>query len=436
MADLTVQAIQKLQPAATYKKYHASPGLFIGVTSTGEKLFIVRYSVAGKQIDYRLPKPFGLKSDAGHISLLDARAKAAEIRALGKQGVNYQQKLDAEAAALAAQSTQQAANSFTVSDLFKAWFATTRRMDGGAELTRSFNRDVLPILGPMKLQDLEEGHIRALLSPISASGTNRKAVVILNNLKQMFNWANGRKPWKLLVDDPTCNLKPDDITQPNYEEVERDRVLSHDEIKALVRQLPAARLVKTTEFAIWIVLSCCTRIGETIMAEWKDLNLTKGVWNIPESNTKGRAPAHTVFLSPFAIRQFESLKTITGGSRWCFPSEDGTSHLNEKAPTKQIGDRQASLRAKKPLINRSRGISSLVLGTEKWTPHDLRRTGATLLQTVGVDQHVIERMMNHAEQNRMQRIYQQHDYADEQREGWTNLGILLDQLTQPPALAA
>lgn len=281
----------------------------------------------------------------------------------------------------------------------------------------------------MKLRELEESHIRALLKPISDRGTNRTAVALLNNLRQMFGWSNGRKPWKLLVDDPTANLKPEDITQPGYKEVERDRVLSHDEIKSLVRQLPAARLVKTTEYAIWIVLSCCTRIGETIMAEWKDIDLATGVWHIPEANTKGKAPAHTVYLSAFAIRRFEALKAITGASRWCFPNEDGTSHLNEKAPTKQIGDRQASLRASKPLINRSKGVSSLVLGSEKWTPHDLRRTGATLLQTVGVDQHVIERMMNHAEQNRMQRIYQQHDYADEQRDGWANLGALLDQLT-------
>lgn len=429
MADLTVQAIQKLQPAATYKKYNASPGLFIGVTSSGEKLFIVRYSVAGKQIDYRLPKPFGLKSDAGHISLLDARAKAAEIRAMGKQGINYQQKLDADAATVAAQSAQQETDNYTVADLFKAWFATTRRKDEGAELTRSFNRDVLPILGPMKLTALEEGHIRALLSPIAASGTNRKAVVILNNLKQMFNWANGRKPWKLLVDDPTCNLKPEDITQPTYEEIERDRVLSHDDIKALVAQLPKARLVKTTEFAIWLCLSCCTRIGETIKAEWQHIDLEDGVWFIPEANTKGKAPAHTVYLSAFAIRQFEALKAITGKSKWCFPSEDDTCHLDVKSPTKQIGDRQATLKSAKPLTNRSKAADSLVLGTEKWTPHDLRRTGATLLQSLGVEQHVIERMTNHAEQNRMQRIYQRHDYAAEQREAWANLGKLLDQLT-------
>lgn len=431
MADMTVQAIQALKPSTSYTKTQVSRGLYIGVATTGEKVFFVRYTVNGNanRSEYRLPKLFGTKSGPSHISLTDARAKTTEIQALAKQGIDYQKKLEADAKAVAAQSAVQEAENLTVTQLYEAWFATTRRKDGGAEITRSFNRDVLPTLGPMKLRDLEEGHIRALLKPISDRGTNRTAVALLNNLKQMFNWSNGRKPWKLLVDDPTCNLKPEDITQPGYEEVERDRVLSHDEIKALVRQLPAARLIKTTEYAIWIVLSCCTRIGETIMAEWKDIDLATGIWHIPESNTKGKAPSHTVYLSAFAIRQFEALKTITGGGKWCFPSEDGTSHLNEKAPTKQIGDRQASLRASKPLINRSKGVSSLVLGSEKWTPHDLRRTGATLLQTVDVDQHVIERMMNHAEQNRMQRIYQQHDYADEQRQAWAKLGELLTTLT-------
>lgn len=428
MADLTVLAIQKLQPEAKYKKYNASPGLFVGVASSGEKTFIVRYSVNGKQIDYRLPKPFGPKTDAGHISLIDARAKAAEIRAMGKQGIDYQKQLEADAQAAAAQSAQQQAENATVTELYEAWFPTTRRKDGGAELSRTFKRDILPAIGNKPLRELEEGHIKKLLQPISAKGTNRKAVVLLNNMKQMFKWASGRRPWKLLLDDPTANLRPEDITQSDYEETERDRVLSDDEIKALVRKLPDARLVKTTELAIWIVLSCCTRIGETVMAEWQDVDLDEKTWFIPEANTKGKAPSHTVYLSDFAASQFATLKSLTGGSRWCFPNESDTDHIHPKAPTKQIGDRQAKLRDSKPLSKRSKQPDSLVLSAEKWTPHDLRRTGATLLQRLGVEQHVIERMTNHAEPNRMQRIYQRFDYASEQQEAWDKLGKFLESL--------
>jgi integrase len=431
MTDLTVQAIVKLQPAAKYQRYKVSTGLWIGVGTDGEKVFFVRYSVSGKQIEYRIPKPFGLKTDAAHISLMDARAKTAELRAMGKQGINYEHKLAEEAKAAAAQTTQQEAENATVQDLYDAWFPTTKRKDGGEAMARTYRNDALPVIGHLRLRDLEEQHIKAMLQPIAATGTNRKAVVILNNLKQMFKWANGRRPWKLLVDDPTANLKPDDITQPDYEEVERDRVLSRDEIKLLAAKIPAAALVKTTEIAIWLTLSCCTRIGETIKAEWKHVNLDDGSWFIPEANTKGKAPEHTVFLSNFAKRQFLALKAITGDSKWCFPSMDGTDHLNTKAPTKQIGDRQAALKAGKPLSKRSSQPASLVLSDEKWTPHDLRRTGTTLMQSLNVDTEITERILNHAEQNRMKRIYNRFDYEEHKREAWNKLGALLTKLTAP-----
>lgn len=433
MGDMTQLAVQKLPAATTYKKYNVSRGLFVGVASSGEKTFIVRYSVNKKQVDYRLPQPFGVKSDAGHISLADARTKAAEIKALGKQGINYEQKIASDAAATAAQSAKHDAEDFTVQSLYDAWFPTTRRKDEGAELTRSFKRDVLPVLGAIKLREIEEGHVRKLLEPIAATGTNRKAVVILNNLKQMFKWANGRKPWKLLVDDPTINLKADDITQRDYEEVERERTLSESEIKQLAKILPDAHLIKTTELSIWIVLACCTRIGETVMAEWKHVNLDTGVWFIPEANTKGEAPEHTVYLSDFAIAQFKALKAVTGNSVWCFPNKDDTSHIDPKAPTKQISDRQQRFSTTQALTGRTKHSHSLELGDEKWTPHDVRRTGSSLMQSVGVDSHIIERTVNHVEQNRMMRIYQRYDYATEQKDAWAKLGQLLTTLASQPS---
>jgi integrase len=431
MADMTVQAIQALRAGGSYSKTQVSRGLYIGVATDGEKIFFVRYTVNGRdsRSEYRLPKPFGLKSGPGHISLTDARAKATEILALAKQGIDYKTKLESDARAAQAESAQQQAQNATVQDLYDAWFPTNRRRDGGAELRRSFKQDVLPTLGLLVLRELEEHHIRKLLKPISDEGKNRKAIVILNNLKQMFRWANGRRPWKLLVDDPTANLKVSDATQPGYKEVERARVLSHAEIQELVAKLPDAGLIKTTEHVVWITLSCCTRVGETLKAEWSQVDLETNTWHIPEQNTKGRAPAHTVYLSDFAATQFRKLKEITGGSRWCFPNKDDSDHINEKSPTKQLSDRQAALKSKAPLTNRSKAPASLVLGIEKWTPHDLRRTGMTLMQGVGVAEHIIERIANHVEQNRMKRTYQHYSYDQEKLDAWRELGKLLAKLT-------
>lgn len=430
MADMTVTAIQALKPADKYAKVKVSAGLYIGVATSGEKMFFVRYSVkGGSRTDYRLPKPFGVKAGPTTTTLAEARHKAAEIIAFARQGIDYQKKLEADATAVKVQQTQQAVENYTLQDLYDAWFPTTHRKDGGIELARSFRNNILPTLGNRRLRDLEEGHIRTLITPVHKAGMNRKAVVMLNNLKQLFKWANGRRPWKLLVDDPTINLRPRDVTQPGYEETERDRVLSREEIKLLRVKLDTAGLVPTTELAIWIVLACCTRVGETIMTRWEDVDLIKGIWKIPEANTKGRAPAHTIYLSTFAVEKFKTLQQLTGHTEWCFPNRAETSHLDTKSPTKQISDRQASLKTRERLKNRTKASDALVLLDGTWTFHDLRRTGATLAQSVGVDQHIIERMANHAETNRMQRIYQRFDYAVEQRDGWEKLGTLLEALT-------
>jgi integrase len=57
----------------------------------------------------------------------------------------------------------------------------------------------------------------------------------------------------------------------------------------------------------------------------------------------------------------------------------------------------------------------------RWTPHDLRRTGATLMGELGVHGNVIEKCLNHFEQNAIkhtQRTIREQEEAD----AWRVLG--------------
>lgn len=69
-----------------------------------------------------------------------------------------------------------------------------------------------------------------------------------------------------------------------------------------------------------------------------------------------------------------------------------------------------------------------------WTPHDLRRTGATMMQAQGVSLELIDRCQNHVlPGSKVRRHYMLHDYADEKRTAWAVLGqrlsvILASQL--------
>lgn len=58
----------------------------------------------------------------------------------------------------------------------------------------------------------------------------------------------------------------------------------------------------------------------------------------------------------------------------------------DKSITKQIGGRQSEIILK----NRSQNNQVLVLTGGKWTPHDLRRTGATMMGNLKIAPDVID----------------------------------------------
>jgi hypothetical protein len=51
-----------------------------------------------------------------------------------------------------------------------------------------------------------------------------------------------------------------------------------------------------------------------------------------------------------------------------------------------------------------------------------------MMGELGVMGEVIERCLNHVEQNKLKRIYQRHELKSEQREGWRRLGERLSLL--------
>lgn len=65
----------------------------------------------------------------------------------------------------------------------------------------------------------------------------------------------------------------------------------------------------------------------------------------------------------------------------------------------------------------------------EWTPHDLRRTAATMMQRLGVVPDIIDRCQNHQMPgSRVRRHYLHHDFADEKRDAWDRLGAELERV--------
>jgi len=462
LAKITAKQLEALTPADDGKTLREEGGLTAkvragvrGVTA----LFRYEFKMGGTKRDQRLgswPKK----------SLAQIRAERDEVKASVRKGIapataRKAAKIEAQAAVAAtiAEAERHASENKTVSDLFEEWLRDgVSRQDGNAELRRSFCKDVLPAIGDKPLRTVTEKDLLNVLRSIKARGLNRTVVIRSKDIGQMMRWAEKRKPWRTLMVDgnPADLIDVKKLLDHDYLE-QRDRLLAPSEIQELQQiftslehdydALPAGKkysgirpVNSRVQCAVWICLSTLCRIGELLKSEWRHVDLEKGSWLVPAEATKGhkgKRQDHHVFLSPFALRQFKRLREETGHTSFCFPSKDENRHVDTKTVSKLIGDRQCCFKNRsKPLSGRHHDDSLVLSQGNKgeWTPHDLRRTGATMMQELGVTLEIIDRCQNHLlGGSRVRRHYLHYDYAKEKLEAWNILGKRLENILRGPA---
>lgn len=423
LKDLT---FRNIKPTDTEQLLADGGGLYVRVRSTkegGAVSFRLTYRINGKQkwLSVGTYPLMSLKEAREQRDFYKAIIQEGRDPAIDKQ-LEKERQYNAQLAEIAENAKHKAR--LTVHKLFELWekLDLVNRKDGGKEVHRMFEKDVLPFIGDMAVEDVKKSHVLNVIDNLLSRGVNRMSKLILSLMRQMFRFAQDRD---IIENDPTASIRKSKI---GGKDTIRDRYLSESEIRALKKQLPDARLQKTTECAIWIILSTCCRIGELCKAQWKHLNLEAGTWKIPAENSKNGKP-HVIYLSNFAEQQFSLLLALKSSPIWIFPNTKKNNHVCEKSMTKQLGDRQLE-DGREPMSGRSKYCRTLTLEGGKWTPHDLRRTGATIMGNLGIRPDVIEKCLNHIEQNKMKKTYQHQNLQPEQKQGWMFLGDRLELLTR------
>lgn len=318
----------------------------------------------------------------------------------------------------------------TVKGLFEQWqrLDLARRADKGSEVERAFKRDIFPLIGDMAVADVTKAHIQQIVDDIKARATPAQSMIrtakkTLAELRQMFGFALDRD---YIAADPSARISKAKIGR----DVERDRVLSEAELIDLFQKLPKAGVAETSQLALLLQLATVARIGEVLGARWEHVDMDRRQWTLPETKNGKR---HVIWLSDVALQRLEQLRAITGLTPWLFPAKrakkdrpDFADHVCEKTVTKQVGDRQRP--GSEHLSGRSKQVDALVLPGGRWTPHDLRRTGATMMAELGALPDVVEKCLNHTEERKVKRIYQRAQYEGPMREAWRLLGERLSLL--------
>jgi site-specific recombinase XerD len=105
-----------------------------------------------------------------------------------------------------------------VRGLFVRWRDTelTNRKDV-KEVSRMFEKDVLPVLGNLFVEDVRKGHITQVTDALLMRGVKRMAKMILGLIRQMFRFAVDRG---IIEFDPTASIRKAKICGKDVEPIE------------------------------------------------------------------------------------------------------------------------------------------------------------------------------------------------------------------------
>lgn len=217
----------------------------------------------------------------------------------------------------------------------------------------------------------------------------------------------------------------------------RRRVLPAPEISALLAWLPNMHELgrDTTLMYLWT----CARGAEILAMRPEHVREedTGWWWTVPVALTKNARHEHAVdhrvplFGRALAIVQ-RRLKAVEDGaneSGWLF--EDAR---HEQYTQHDFSTYIYSLQPHSEKVARRQG-KGLVLPVANWTPHDLRRTGRTLLASLGCPQEVAEAILGHLPKG-VVGVYNAYTYDAERRIWLERLSTYLEALAAPAALPA
>jgi integrase len=257
---------------------------------------------------------------------------------------------------------------------------------------RMLEKDVLPYIGKYKVSEVTRRDIIAILDRIIDRGAGVVANRTFEVIRRMFNFAIERS----IIENTPCYM----VKAPG-KETQRERVLSPEEIRRFWRRLYRTDMSQPVRLALKLQLVTAQRRGEIIQAEWKDFDLATGWWTIPAEKSKNKK-SHRIPLSPVAIALLRHIKRRSGNTPWLFPNPSRKGLMAEGAPTRAL----------------ARNLGKL--GIDHFTPHDIRRTAASQMASIGTPRLVISKILNHTESG-ITAVYDRHSYDAEKRaalESW------------------
>jgi integrase len=385
---LTDRACQKRVTKREKVYDRKCPGLYVSIIPAGVATFNFKFTdkITGKQRSTVLgvynPETFAVEQARSKVYGLKVLAPAELVEQLRQTKV------------------QTAARGKTVNEIVEeriGWMKTpVRKKDGEMRprieswenVARHLRNFLGPRLGKKVASEVTKHDIATLSNDIVAGEHGGKPSV--SNARHMRRAASGLFNWAAeagrdyVTASPCVNLPKLDEEHPCT------RALSEDEVRTLWHGLDRNDLPwdRTTRLALKFALITMLRSGEMLPIHRDEMNAKEGTVDVPA----GRVKKRRVINQPLSDLALEIIKEAMGNYDYAFTGRFGNAPLSRQAMSGALKGTKVTKNGKR--VTRTPGICEL-LGLAPFTPHDLRRTAATMCGELGLSESSIALCLDH-----------------------------------------
>jgi integrase len=354
---LTKIAVQALSPAPAGKRiiYHDSetPGLGVRVTETGAKTFVLYRKVQGKPERVRL-------GTFPAMTVEQARRKAAETLGEIAQGKSP-----------TAEKREQKARALTLGEVFEEYLNGRDLKPDTVTDYRRVMKEAFPDWQDRRLVDITRDMVERRHAQLGER-SHARANNAMRVLRALMNYAAGKyedaKGHPLITDIPTRRLS---ATRQWYRVERRQTVIKPHQLRPWWVAVDALESVTVADYLRLLLLTGLRR-SEGARLTWQDIDLVGRTLTVQD--TKNRRP-HTLHLSDYLLALLtRRRKDAAPGAVYVFPATIGNGCLVE--PRKSMDK-----------VTEASGV--------EFTPHDLRRTFATVAESLDLSAYALKMLLNH-----------------------------------------
>lgn len=382
--------IKTAKPLDKPYKLSDSGGLYLIVNRNGSKYWRMKYRFAGKEKMLSI----GVYPQ---VTLAEARNQRDDAKKLLAQNKDpsEQKQLARLEKHLASESTFEAVACEWHTSKADRW--SLRYRD---EIIDTFEKDIFPYIGKRPIAEIKPLELLETLRKMEKRGALEKMRKVRQRCGEVFRYA-------IITGRAEYNPAPDLASALTPPKKQHFPFLTTEELPYFLKDLAGYTGSVITKTATKIILLTAVRTQELRFARWQDIDLEKGIWEIPAEVMKMKRP-HVVPLSKQVIELFNSLKPLSGHYELVF-----------------IGRNDH----RKPISKESVNQVIELLGYKgRLTGHGFRHTMSTILHEKGFNSAWIETQLAHRDKNSIRGTYNHAQYIDGRKEMMQWYADYIDEL--------